>query len=120
MSCGCHYATLAHQNSLNARTKTHADGIAADCVRCGHTFPVVRVYVYGPDGGGPDIVNVFDVGYGQPWPGGWRMPAGDVEALSNCFDRVVEAGPGWAGASRIELHLDGGPHGTHSIVVDDA
>ena len=55
-----------HQNSLNARTKTHADGNAADCVRCGHTFPVVRVYAYGPDGGGPDIVNVFGAGSGQP------------------------------------------------------
>ena len=48
------------------------------------------------------------------------MPAGNGEAPSAYFDGVVEAGPGWAGASRIELHLDGGPDGPHSIVVDDA
>ena len=60
-----------------------ADGNAADCVRGGHTCPMVSVYVYGPDDGGPDIVNVFGVGYGQPWPGGWRMPAGSSQSPSN-------------------------------------
>ena len=33
---------------------------------------------------------------------------------------MVEDGPGWAGASRIELHLGGGAGGPHSSVVDDA
>ena len=47
------------------------------------------------------------------------MPPGDTDAPFNCFDGV-EDGPGWAGASRIEPHLDGGPDGPHSSVVDSA
>ena len=35
-------------------------------VRGGHTYSMVRVYVYGSGGGGLDIVNVFGAHYGQP------------------------------------------------------
>ena len=45
---------------------TGANGNTVDYVRGRHTCPMVRMYVYGSDGGGLDIVNLFGAHYGQP------------------------------------------------------
>ena len=85
-----------------------ATGAALDCIG-GHLCPMVRIWLHEADGG-KDIENVFS----SPWAGGW-----DVDGDYNRCDAVVESTESWTAATKVELHLDGGPDGSHSTIVDN-